>query len=490
MILATTLLVACARVEEPRAVAFVRGGVLVDGAYEARQWTPGEVIHGVSAPLSPECAPVFHVELEDMARLAALDAPAPGAALAFSPDGAWLAIGSDAGSLRVLDAWTGKERARSKIAEGAIRRVAWSPDGGTLYVGEQSPDATVSAVDPATLTPRWSRRLADELQTSPLPPLDDVFGLYSLPGVYEILPIEGGDILVAGAHGWDPGDGRRNRSRLWRLGADGAERAAWPPDGVADAILLHPVVFGSRVMVGLSRSADGPAPDLPIGGVMALDAATLTPAWTRRFEPLKPWFNDVFIWEAATLDDRVAVAGLGDGRAYLLDPTTGAERAALAPGVPILSAGVPIAVGVGFAAVRDGIAYLLTTTTNIPWGSADPATRPPSVHPAEHTLHAVTADGTPVWSWSGPHALRGVIPSPDGAWIASAAAERATDARTDLFGAVILDRATGALAATCSTAGPAHFRAAWSTDGRLAVAEAPYNTPAGVAGAYRVTVFR
>lgn len=493
------LLLACAAPPAPPApLRFVRGGLVRAGVFEPRAWSPGERIGEETAPLLPECVPMFHVELEDMDRLAAMGAPAPGAALAFSPDGAALAIGSAAGSIRVVDARTGALRVSRSIDEGAIRQLAWSPDGGTLYAGEQSPDANLLALDPATLATRWSRRLADDLETSPLAPAADVYGLYQLPGVYAIHVLGDGSLLVAGAHGWTPADGtRRNRSRLYRLGPDGSPRGAWPADGPADAILLHPAVYGETALVGVSRSADGPPPALPIGGVVDLDLTTMTPRWSRAFPILAPHFDAVFLWEAAGIDDRLALAGLGDGRAFLLDPggvdvdAGGAILHTLTPGVPVLAQGVPISAGVGFGTVRDGNAYFVTTMTNIPWGSADPMARPPSAHPAQHTVHAVAADGTALWSWQADHALQGIVASPDGRELLLGAAERSVDTRTDLFGALVLDRATGALRASCSTEGPAHFRPAWAPDsGRIAVAESPFLDGTEVRGAYRVTVFR
>lgn len=470
-------------------VRFVRGGLVRDGAFEARPWSVGDVVDGVTAPLQPECVPMFHVELEDMNRLAAMNAPAPAAALAFSPDGRWLAIGSDAGSLRVVDAGTGAVRAVRTLAEGAVKQVVWGPDA--IYVGAQSPDAELLALDPVSLDTRWGVRLAEELETSPLPPKDDVYGLYSLPAVFAIRLLDGGDLLVAGAHGWsDAGGVRKNRSRLYRFGADGTREGAWPASGPADAILLHPAVLGDRALVGVSRSADGPAPaDLPVDGVAAIDLGAMTVAWSHRFEVLAPHFQSVFLWEGVGLSDTLAFAGMGDGRAFLFD-RDGALLHTLTPGVPVLSQGVPIASGVGFGAVVEDMAYFLTTATNIPWGSADPMARPPSAHPAQHTLHAVGRDGVTRWAWQGEHAVEGVVPSPDGRHLLVAAAARATDTRTDLFGALVLERANGALVTRCATEGPAFFRPAWGPEGQVAVAEAPFSHEGGVRGAYRVTVFR
>lgn len=487
------LLLACASPPPTiEAVHFVRGGILHGTTVENRAWKPGEVVNGTAAPTTPECVPMFHVELEDMSRLAAMDAPSPGAALAFSPDGRWLAIGSDGGSLRIVDAASGVERARTTISEGAVKQVAWAPDGQTLYAGEQSPDATLAALDVSTLAQRWQVRLADDLETSALPPADDVLGLYSLPAVYGLSVLDDGSVLVTGAHGWPQADGtRKNRSRLYRIGADGKQLGAWPNAAAADGIMLHPAVSGRQAAVVMSRSATGPDPaDLPIGGLAVIDLDTMTPRWQTRFPVLAPYFTEVFAWDAIALEAGTAMAGLGDGRVFLYDDA-GAPLTTLTPGVPMLSQGVPIAAGVGFGTLRDGITYFATTETNIPFGSTDPALRPPTAHPAQFTVHAVRRDGSLVWARPLDHHTAGVVMSPDGTTVLVGAGARMTDERVDLYGAVLLDAASGAPVTACSTEGPAHFRPVWSPDGReIAVTEAPFTVDGVVHGAYRITVFR
>ncbi|MEL6342600.1 MAG: hypothetical protein AAFV53_05670, partial [Myxococcota bacterium] len=156
---------------------FVRDGVIAPGGssgqaladgrrFIARDWSPGEsvTIDGVTgaAPARAECVPLFHVDLGDVSRLVAMGGAAPNTALAFSPDdGARLAVGSYRGELLIVDGWTGAVQQRKRLAETMIKQVTWSADGQTLYAAEQSPDANLYALDPATLSPKWTLRLAD-----------------------------------------------------------------------------------------------------------------------------------------------------------------------------------------------------------------------------------------------------------------------------------------------------------------------------------------
>jgi WD40 repeat protein len=82
--------------------------------------------------------------------LARLDHDKAVRAVAFSPDGARVATGSDDGSARVFEAATGTELARLDH-DKAVRAVAFSPDGarvatasdGSARVFEATPDLLV-----------------------------------------------------------------------------------------------------------------------------------------------------------------------------------------------------------------------------------------------------------------------------------------------------------------------------------------------------------
>lgn len=505
-------LLACADAPPPPAgeVIFVRDGIILPGGGGLRDqaWSPGQRVEvegaAGTAPAQAECVTLWQAELGDVARLVAMQG-VPDTALAFSPGaGERLAIGTVHGEVFVFDGWTGQQQARRRLPEALVRALAWSPDGATLYVSEQSPDAALRALDPATLEERWSLRLADVVGTSAPPAGEDLYGVYSLPAGFGLAVLPAGDLLVAATHGWGDASGqRRNQGQLLRVSPDGAIAARWPA-APAEVTLLHPVVDldGQRVAVAVGHSSSRPPPpELPVGGVQVLSLPDLAPVASARAAPLAPWFTEAWVWEALDLSaaDDTLFMGLNDGRVQLWD-LTGSLRAERAGGAPVMAGQVPVHVGVGWGLLHQAQAFYVTSSTRIPWGAAAPDLRPPSTHPDQNSLFAVGLDGQRVWSWSGAHELQGLSLSPDGDELVIGAGARVADQRRDLYGALVFharppagpDGSPGAaLRAFCATEGPVFFRHAVTADGRVAVAEHPFADADGVQhGAYRVSVLR
>ncbi len=493
---------------------FVRDGVLAPAGpgrevgaelrLTERAWSPGEQVDLAGftslAPATASCVPLYSVPLGDVSRLVAMGGAAPDTALALSPDGERLAIGSYTGMVVVVDGWTGAEIARRQLAETMVKQVAWSADGETLYAAEQSPDAMLRALDPVTLTDRWTHPLSDQVGHSPAPAGEDVYGVYTLPSAFGLDVLPGGDLLVVATHGWNDTDGvRLNRSQVLRLGADGARVAAWPAQP-ADASFRRPVLDldGGRVVIPISRTADGPDPDLPVDGVQILDLATLAPVARATEQPLAPWFTSATLWEAVGLHGDTLLMGWNDGRVQLR-AGDGTLRTQLETGSPVMAGEVPIVANVGFGFVTADAVAFITSGTNIPWGAASPDLRPPMAHPGENGLWGHDHAGELLWTWSGPDRFQGLSRSPDGqTWIVGAA-DRSSDSRRDLFGARVFDASTPAdgrggddrMVATCRTEGPVFFHHLVSDDGRVVLAEYPFAGDDGaLSGAYRVTVLR
>jgi hypothetical protein len=503
--------------DEPQ---FVRGGLIVpagaapagagqplaDGRVLLTQpWVPGAPVELAgpggavrgTAPLVPECAALFRVPLGDLRAAAARGAPAPDTALGFSPDGRWLAVGTADGTLLVVDGWTGAARARRRLPEAMVKGLAWSADGAALYVAEQSPEATLRAVDPATLADRWALRLADRVEPSAAPAGEDLFGVYSLPAGFGLDRLPDGALLVAAAHSWRADGAHRNLSQLLKISPDGVILDQWPAAPV-DATLLHPRASadGSALALVVGRSAEGPPPsDLPIPAVALLSAAPLGAPRFVQTPALGPWFSAALVWEALALDVEADVLAIGfaDGR-VALHHADGRPRALLSPGAPVLAGELPLAASVGAVRIGPGQVVFTTTYTQIPFGAAAPDLRPTGVHPAENTLWSVNLDGSTRWRWAGGHRLEALARGP-GPLLAAAAGARTADDRRDLFGVLVFDLDTPAggdpLALRCPTASPVTFAPAWAPDGRIAVATHPAKGADGQAfGDYDLLVLR
>lgn len=475
------------------------GGRPLGGGRElvVRPWSAGEAVElgglrGVG-PAQAECLPLFTLDLGDVDRVVALGGSQPSTALAWSPSGDRLAVGSHRGEILVLDGWTGALRARRRLAETMVKAVAWSADGATLYAAEQSPDAYVHALEPGDLRSRWSVRLADELGTSPVPAATDVFGVFTLPAAHQLTVLPGGDVLVTGVHSWPEGEEHRNRSRLYRLAPDGSRVAAWPVQGPVDAVLRLAAVdpVAGFVALPVTRSAAGdPPPELPVGGVQLLSLADLAPVGDVAFEPLPPHFTSTYIWEAFDVQGSPprVLAGFGDGRLQLVRAD---DRRSLGLGTPVLSGDVPISASVSWGGFAAGGAVAVTSNTNIPWGSAATATRPPSAHPGANTLFVLDAAGETRWTWHGEHALTGM--SRMGVdRVVVGAGQRDADERRDLWGALVFDLGPAPhLERSCPTDGPVFFRHAATADGRIAASVLPWKgADEAVRGAYQVVVLR
>ncbi len=457
-----------------------------------RPWKPGELVEGVVAPRLAGCARLFALPLGDVSALIAAGGEPPDTALAFSPDGTWLAVGGWNGDVLVVDGWTGIERARRHVAEGMVKRLAWSPDGSVLYAAEQSPDAFVYAFDAADLTERARFRMADDLGSSPAPGSDDPFGAYTLPGAYGLVALDDG-VLVAGSHGWTVDGERRNRARLWRLGADLRRMAAWPGDGPADAVIGGMDHQADRVVVALRRSATGPVDaELPIDGALVLGLPSLDPRASVRIPPLAPLYSGVVVGDGLRLAGPDVWIGTGDGRVVRASAETGEILGIRDLGTPLAVGAVPVAATVGWLGPTAGGALVVTTRSAIPYGAASPDLRPPGLHPAENGIWELgSGDLATGWSWQGPWTLQGLARAGD--LVVVGAGGRTGDDRRDLFGALVFDLRRpepDRLVAVCSTPSPVFFRMAVSADGRIALAESPFRVGAGVDGAYRVSVWR
>jgi len=524
-------------------MVFVRGGVITPstegGALESdsthliqgdRQfvemnWSPQQEVEIGNfigtAPDIPECRPLFHVELSELSTLTILSGTAPNSIVRFSPDGSKLAVGGHNGELVVVNGWSGEELARTRLSETAIKLLEWSNDGSVLYAAEQSPDAFLHALDPYTLDADWSFRLADYVDTSPMPAGEDRYGIYSLPAGYFLEVLPDGDIIIIGMHGWNLDDGTRaNKSQLFRLNPEGEIKGRFPANAESvtfNYAAIHSTESGGIIAINTGRSADGPPPeDLPIGAITVVDLESsndgvMNMLSSHHLAPLEPWFETAYMWQALDIHpEKGLLVGLGDGRLLLFDqklesansPTslsTAEPKLTLSGGTPIMAGAVPISTSIGFGRFVGDTMITTTADTNIPWGAASPELRPPTNHPGANTVRVHNLAGEALWYWQSDIRVQGLSVSDDESKAVVAAGFRPTDTRRDLYGAFVLDLTepengeggSSRLLASCETPNPLFFQHEIQNDGRIAVIEYPYSDGEGsVIGQYRATVLR
>lgn len=131
----------------PTLIARANGGTL--GVCCRLPEAPGEPVPGWMVELAT--GEVLHRVVADDGGASAVSGAA------FAPGDAHVALGMADGGVRVLDAGTGAERGAGRPHANAVRALAWSPDGARLLVGSDDRSATiVETRRPDVVQRRWT----------------------------------------------------------------------------------------------------------------------------------------------------------------------------------------------------------------------------------------------------------------------------------------------------------------------------------------------
>jgi len=432
----------------------------------------------------------------------------PDTVVRFSPDGRRLAIGTFLGRIAVRDVYAGRAIWDRRIAEGIVKQVDFSPDGGRVYFGEQSVDGFLYAADAGSGKILWQRRLADDLGTSPPPPKDSLYGIYQLPACFRLKTLADGDLVVLGIHCW--GDHTKTEAmtrlcRVYRFSPDGTIRWAFPADGPMPLGLIHMDVdrTGRRVAVLAASTAGNTPSDCPFrpGTVYVLDGRTGKLVGAHTFEPLKPHFEQVEFWQSVSVgpQGKLASLGLHDGRTFLVDLDTVEPGKVFTFGAPITISGVPVSARSTFTHLApDRMAYFQTANSTVPYvGRRQHVVAPPGPHPWANTIHAVGPDGRVRWRYRSGHEYQGFRTSADGRWLLTSV-NRDDERQGRDSGAMLFDThrpggGSAKLVYYYQVEGLTFFHADLAPDGSaLAVVEVPYQDPKTgmLVGSYQVHVVR
>jgi serine/threonine-protein kinase len=99
-------------------------------------------------PLPKQPPPAAETPRGGFHRIGGLDSDGTAAAMAFSPDGRWIAVGTDSRAIEIWDASTGKRNHLWRGHAAGVTAIAFSPDGQWLATGSE--DGVTKVWDPAT----------------------------------------------------------------------------------------------------------------------------------------------------------------------------------------------------------------------------------------------------------------------------------------------------------------------------------------------------
>lgn len=450
----------------------------------ALRWGEGQAQRlEAAAPALADPVPVRVTELESVLFQGSGHGSGNGTSfLLFSPSGRLLALGTQQGHVRVMDVAAGRTVFERRVAEGWAKAAAFSPDERLLFIGEQTREGTIRAVEVVSGREAWRHDMSRELGGGgPWDPGSELAWV-EFPGPYRMAAAPGGDLLVAGLHNWhpDPKAPVRQLSHLYRFdGRTGALRWKWPAKAPAPLSLTwfgHDE--GARVAVGVLGTAREWRPGLEMPpGLYAVDLESGRELWRYAFEPLPP-FRSVSTWRSVAVrpDGGAVSASTGDGRLYILEK--GRARWIEARGGPVLTGGFPVVAETGLLGATRELAIFSLGGGYIPLQAAPTGASTDQPHPNSNTLLFFGWDGRLRYRWAAPNRPNGLALSAEGRWLAVPLSQSRAFRREDVNALVLFDTAApdGRLyAGEYHTEGPIPYdQAAISPDGSLiALVEAP-----------------
>ncbi|MDI9394893.1 MAG: PQQ-binding-like beta-propeller repeat protein [Euryarchaeota archaeon] len=382
-----------------------------DNVFASFEWNPEsryrfEVLtgSGVSssieayAPSKPALKVEYTVKLEDVT-------PGPiektsqniKGTMKFSPDSKYLAIGTNGGSLKLIEVTTGEKVWEKQLVKGIsnarIADIEFSEDGKSLFVGEDSPDAFLYCFD-LNGNEVWKYGAAEELGSD----------LKYMPAMKKIQLDSKGNIYVAASRACGyVGEKYKYLAKVYSFDPEGNLRWKFPESELMDSgvtwIDVTPdgkyAVFGTTCFTKADKWKDGT--------VHVLNGNTGQEHWRYKIEPIEPFFDYSAIWYSTqiTPDGEKLITMTSDGRAFLFNNAriieSGTPEIAWEQNIstPIVVSGVPIYGSANYA-------YIVNETLIFSIGSTfsrDKNKDAPFEHPSGNSFFAYDYDGNLLWKW-------------------------------------------------------------------------------------------
>ena len=433
-----------------------------------------------TSPLKPEPYLIRSVELDGLLSLMEnLRQPAKPSAVALgygnAPNTEKLAVATDRGHLAILQPITGETLWKTRISEGYVRRIAFSPDNTLLYVGEQAADGFIYCYDLTGDTPtlRWKYRTADDIETSTPSDPGSVYAWVSYPGPSRMKTLANGDLLVASVHSWTENETPRKKSQLYRFDRE-TGNVIWkfPHDSATTRIIRWFDVSADGEMLALVTDAghnlQGTAGENGAGNgnIALLNAEDGTERWHTDIEPLTPYFAQVTFWRGVSVspDGKFINVTTDDGRAFIFDANNPEPIWSENLTTPLEVSGIPLVATSGTINATDAAALFVTGDTYIPYHLRKGAQRPSASHPNAMTLFAYSWTGEKIWQWQLENMPQGLRIDAQDRYALLSVSKRAQDPNESLHGISMFDL-------TAEGSGLSKYLYTYRTEGQL-----PYDT--------------
>lgn len=293
-------------------------------------WQPGRQyrvelwLQGRSAPLVGEAvapsasSPLVQsrFDLEDVDPHQLWESAYIGGSVQFSPDGRFLALGSEKGYLRLFDVVAGLPVWRKRIGEGRIVSMGFSADGRYLAVGEQSREAYLYLYNlDGQLLWKWNASI--DVGTG-----DPGRGKNFLPAVDSLIfapSAKGSRVFVSVRRYMGPADmAFRHQGKIYALDTDtGKVVWAWPAESTMDASpdCLHLDAGGQYLL--FTNYWKGNTYNQSLYCLSPSEGSLL---WSWDYDHPFPE-NRLGIWHGVDLsaDGRYVAALTSDGRGFFMD---------------------------------------------------------------------------------------------------------------------------------------------------------------------------
>ncbi len=426
-----------------------------------------------TSPLKPEPYLIRTVELDGLLSLMEnLRQPAKPTALALGHGNTpKLAIATDSGHLAVLQSLTGEILWKTRISEGYVRRMVFSPDDTQLYVGEQAADGFIYCYDLTTDKPtlRWKYRTADDIETSTPSNPDSVYAWVSYPGQSCMRTLANGDLVVASVHSWTEKDTPLKKSQLYRFDRKtGNVIWKWTREGAVPKVMRwFDIGADGKTLALLTDSGHNlQGSDAGNGKLTVLNAEDGTEKWHMDIQPLREYFTQVTFWRGVSMspDGKYINVTTDDGRAFIFDVNKQEPIWQENLTTPLEVSGIPITATAGTIGATDAAALFVTGDTYIPYHLRKGAQKPSAGHPNGMTLFAYSWHGEKIWQWKLENMPQGLRIDAKDRYAVLSVSKRAQDPNESLHGVSVFDL-------TAKGNGLAKYLYTYRTEGQL-----PYDT--------------